>query len=645
MELNKQQKSAAEYSGNNKHLLVLAGAGTGKTRTIIGRAIHLLRNNVPSKRIVLLTFTRRAASEMKHRMELELGETVKGIFAGTFHRFCLDTMKSVPRLFGVENSTIIDRDDQLSLVRLIRGGLRKEKEKFPHAARLIDLYSYSRNTEMNLREYLNKFSDYNDNIVDRIIELFELYEKRKKERNYLDFDDILYVFLETIRKNKRLKETLKGLFSHILVDEMQDTNPLQWGILENLANPAQLFCVGDDAQSIYAFRGADFKNVHSFKEKMPDSDIIRLELNYRSGQKTLDLANWLLNESDLEYNRDLKAFRGKGITPKLIEFYDNYDEARWIADDIISRKGNGQPYEDIMVLIRAAYLAREIEATFVEKEIPYVFIGGTALLRSAHVKDIISMLRAAENPKDELAWIRFLKCWPRIGDRTAANTVDALIRTNNYKNAIVELEKLFAWKPEIPDSVKDITDNLMNPFKAIQQARKHLEPLLSEKYDHWSARVRDLELFEKLAQKFTSVTEFIETYTLDPVYNKEIGPKENDDVVTLITIHSAKGTESPVCYIPTALPGVFPHIRSLGNEDSVEEERRILYVGMTRAIDELIITRGEGSGYNVYYGASALGDESNTKYFLNDIPEGLVDYQVDKTDDNPGFLDDLKDMF
>ena len=282
---------------------------------------------------------------------------------------------------------------------------------------------------------------------------------------------------------------------------------------------------------------------------------------------------------------------------------------------------------------------------FVEKDIPYVFIGGTALLRSAHVKDIICMLRASDNPKDELAWIRFLKCWPRIGDRTAANTVDELIKTKTHKEAITVLEKLYKWKKEIPDSIKNTTKNLNNPSKAIKEVRRFLEPLLSEKYDNWSARIRDLELFEKLAKKFTSVNEFIETYTLDPVYNKEISRKDKDDVVTLITIHSAKGTEAPVCYLPTALPGVYPHIRSLGNDDSIEEERRILYVGMTRAIDELIITRGERSGYNVFHGASALGDEENTNYFLSEIPEVLVDYHHKGLDENPGFLQDLKDIY
>lgn len=645
MELNNQQRVAAEYSGKNDHILVLAGAGTGKTRTIIGRAIFLLKNNVSSKRIVLLTFTRRAASEMKHRLELELGDIVKGIFAGTFHRFCLDIMKSIPGVFGVETFTVIDRDDQLSLVRLLRGSIRKEKEKFPQAASLINFYSYSRNTSLDFKEYMYKFSHFNESVIDRIIEIFKQYELRKKDRNYLDFDDILSVFLENIKKNNKLKQSLKTLFSHILVDEMQDTNPLQWGILENLANPAKLFCVGDDAQSIYAFRGADFKNVHSFKERMANSDIIKLEKNYRSGQETLDLANWLLNNSKLKYNRKLTAVRGKGVKPRLIDFPNNYDEARWIANDIISRKGNGQPYEDIMILIRAAFLSREIEATFVEMEIPYIFIGGTALLRSAHVKDIICMLRAAENPRDELAWVRFLKCWPRIGDRTAANAVDILIKTENNSDAFVELSKLFDWRPEIPESVKKVYQRLNKPSLAIKEARKFLDPILSEKYDRWSARIQDLDLLERLAKRFTSISEFIETYTLDPVYNKEVNPKENNDLVTIITIHSAKGTESAVCYLPCAMPGVYPHIRSLGNDDDVEEERRVLYVGMTRAIDELIITRGERTGYNVFHGASALGDEDNTKYFLNEIPENLVEYNYENDDDSPGFLQDLQDIF
>ncbi|MGB5991820.1 MAG: UvrD-helicase domain-containing protein, partial [Desulfobacterales bacterium] len=261
--LNKNQQIAAEYK--DKHILVLAGAGTGKTLTIIARAEYLIREGVDPRRILLLTFTRRAAREMTDRLYLSIGNAANVVTTGTFHHFCLLTMRRMADKFGIQDFTVIDRDDQNSLMRLARVGYVKKGEKFPKASQLVNVFSYSRNTNMNVLEYLNKYTEFDEETSNKILNVFTEYKQRKQLNRYLDFDDILYRFGKKLHEDSSISNQLRSRYDHILVDETQDTNPLQWIILDGLKDPAKLFCVGDDAQSIYAFRGADFRNVHSFK--------------------------------------------------------------------------------------------------------------------------------------------------------------------------------------------------------------------------------------------------------------------------------------------------------------------------------------------------------------------------------------------
>ncbi|MEE9118292.1 MAG: ATP-dependent helicase, partial [Calditrichia bacterium] len=311
--LNKNQQIAAEYK--DQHILVLAGAGTGKTLTIIERAEHLIRKGVDPRRILLLTFTRRAAREMTDRLYLSIGDAANAVTAGTFHHFCLLTMRKMADKFGIQHFTVIDRDDQNSLMKLARAGYVKKKEKFPRASQLVNIFSYSRNTNMNILEYLDKYTEFDEETSNKILSVFSEYKQRKQLNRYLDFDDILHQFGKKLHEDPSIRKRLRSRYDHILVDEMQDTNPLQWLILDGLKDPAKLFCVGDDAQSIYAFRGADFRNVHSFKDRIPDSVVLKLADNYRSTQEILDVSNWLLKESSLKYNKKLKAQRGAGIKP------------------------------------------------------------------------------------------------------------------------------------------------------------------------------------------------------------------------------------------------------------------------------------------------------------------------------------------
>jgi len=632
MQLNPQQQAAVEATG--QHVLLLAGAGTGKTATIIGRAAHLIRQGVKARRILLLTFTRRAAREMVARLERDLGAGSRGVVAGTFHHFCLLTMRRQPKAFGMAEVTVIDRDDQLQLVRLARAGVRRKGEQFPQAAKILSAISFARNTNAPLAAYLDKHTDWDDDTTQRVLQVAKVYRERKRQRGYLDFDDLLHRFAAVLHKDPKVRDRVAGSFDHVLVDEMQDTNPLQWLIIEALKGSATLFCVGDDAQSIYAFRGADFRNVHAFADRVPGATIMKLEENYRSTQPILDLANWLLDGSTLEYGKRLRAHRGPGATPLLLDFDDEWAEGDWIAVDLIERHERGAPWRDHMIITRTAWATRALESALVERQVPYRFVGGTQLFQAAHVKDLLALVRTGLSHRDELAWVRYLTLWPGIGDVRAARTVDKLLPLPGLPEALDTLRSTWKGDPRIPQGPRDVWLDRAKPADVIAQATRFLEPLLEQRYDNWNDRKRDLALLAKLAERHRSLPAFLETYALDPVSATEAARLEQDDNVTLITAHSAKGTEAPVCYLLRVEPGLYPHTRSLGEIDQEEEERRVLYVAMTRAKDTLILTRSNRMGGQRVFWGGAAGQHApeGTAYLLEDLPDALIDHADDLID-------------
>ncbi|MBW2366773.1 MAG: ATP-dependent helicase [Deltaproteobacteria bacterium] len=625
MDLNSEQHRAATFGQG--HVLVLAGAGTGKTRTIIARAAHLIRNDVAPHRILLLTFTRRAAREMVVRLRQMIGTGAARLQAGTFHHFCLKTMRRMPDAFMIQGATVIDRDDQIQLMRLIRSEIKEKGRSFPRASELVNLCSYARNTLQSAEDYLYQHSDYDASDIDRICQVFESYGRRKRVNRYLDYDDILFRFVERLHADHQLSRKLGGLYDHILVDEMQDTNPLQWQVLEALHNPAWLFCVGDDAQSIYAFRGADFRNVHAFTDRVSGSVVLRLEENYRSTQGILDVSNWLLQGSSIAYDKNLIAHRKKQSKPLLLNFNNDFNEAEWVASDLSQRHKTGRPWRDHMIITRTGYGARAIESFMVENDIPYQFVGGTSLLQTAHVKDLLSLVRAAFNHRDELAWARYLTLWPKIGDVTAARLIKAMHQSVSVSDALVCLAERLKGRDEIIQGPRIISSNFDSPADAITEASRFLLPMMEKRYDNWRTRRHDYELLIRLAGNHRSLSAFLEAYTLDPISISSAAHKEDDDIVTLTTVHSAKGTEAPVCYLIRVEPGMYPHKRSMGSEAEREEERRILYVAMTRAQDELIITRthnpygcfpSQGGGFRGW-------GQSVSDYFIEDLDAPLVD--------------------
>lgn len=359
-ELNPQQKQAATTVAQN--CLVLAGAGCGKTKTIVARAAYLIDQGLPAQQIQILTFTRRAASEIVTRVEQHMGAQSKGLRASTFHTFCMYLLRRNPRAFGLTQFSIIDRDDQLLMFRLLRG--KDKGNVLPKAAELCDLYSYARNTKTKLSDALFKQLPQAVEYKSQIAELMKAYEQRKQERNFLDYDDILSIVAVHLQNSPELVKWVTGFCSALLVDEMQDTNPLQWALLQPLVGKVKLFCVGDDAQSIYGFRGADFENIHHFKERVPDAEVLTLEMNYRSTQGILDLSNWLLEQSQIDYDKHLQAYRGNGLKPQLHILSNEFEEANWIVQDLNQRHSQGAAWAEHMILLRSGFSGRYLEGGF-----------------------------------------------------------------------------------------------------------------------------------------------------------------------------------------------------------------------------------------------------------------------------------------
>ena len=593
MPLNAAQQRAISHAGG--HALVLAGAGTGKTTTLIARGVELLTRGVAPERIIMVTFTRRATREIRERLVQEVGEVADRMRVGTFHRISLDLMRLAPQAFDIQSCTVIDEDDREQLMRLARGSLisndTKERDtSMPKAGQLVDWLSYARNTNVPVRQYLVANELLLAEQLELVMQVYERYEARKKQARYLDFDDILYRCALHLTTNKALRERVAGRFDHVLVDEIQDTSTLQWQLLHALRQHAELFCVGDDAQSIYAFRGANFTTVHDFATLVKGGTVYRLTENYRSTQPILDISNWLLAASPLNYAKQLVAARGSGPKPLLVECDDDLAQGVWVANDVQRRHHNGMPWASMTVLVRTAWSARPVESAFIERNIPYVFVGGTSLLKAAHVRDVLSLLRVRINLRDDVAWMRYLTLWKGVGDRTAERYVQQINACDSLEQAA---EFLYRSKPGNDGPAMPLLHLLASdatPAAQMLAAGQALEGLLRTKYqfEHWDQRRKDIELLARVAGRFRSLAAFVEEFLLDPLHASQVTPP--GDAVIISTVHAAKGSESDIVYLARADAGQYPHSRAESEAD-IEEERRVLYVALTRAKDELIVLR------------------------------------------------------
>ncbi len=602
--LNPEQYQATTFEG--KHLLVLAGAGTGKTRTIIARAVYLLQQGVRPGSIKILSFTRKSANEIVSRIQIESENLpcAQDLSGSTFHSWGMELIQRYPQIFRLTGYTCMDDEDQLSAIKLCMGRVYNKqkitvKDLRITAKQILEVYSYSVNTRKNLTDSIkfkfNLTTETQDTIqvaskIKSICEpVIRVYLDYKNSRKYIDYDDMLNIVAMTFRKTPDFREIVASQYTHILVDEAQDTNPLQWILLENFFPYCHLFCVGDDAQSIYSFRGADFKSIHSFSKRVPEGQIIKLNRNYRSYQEILNLANWVLKCSPLDYDKDLVSERGSGEKPIIYYLDGEWEEAELITDMIAKAFAEEQTYGDHMVLGRSIMHLRKVEAACLKKHIPYVVYGGTGLMKSAHVRDVVSALRIIANYKDELAWIRYLLLWNGIGDVTASKIVDVALEQNGIYSSINSILPRLPSGQDPYDTLFELIDLSLNPKEAIDIALMHLEPRLQLHYDNWDFRKKDFTALKMVAAQCKDIATFINEFVLDPSVDAIKGSAHSpSDVVRLSTIHSAKGLESKCCYIVNVSPKTFPSSQAV-SDDEIEEERRCLYVALTRAKDKLYI--------------------------------------------------------
>lgn len=539
-----KQQLAVIKAPTNKNICVVAAAGSGKTFTISKRVVHLLETNIDPKKIVVLSFTRKAANEIRTRINN------KEVVCSTFHQFCLTIIRSMTSVFGPHRTVIDEQDKEQLMSQYVDKSI---------VQKLNRMHSYARNTMTLVDEDDPDFLDV------ELTTVFSQYEEQKDDQRMLDFDDILCKFNEKL--TPKLSTFLANHFRYIHVDEFQDTNNLQTSILKKLVDGGSfLFAVGDSRQEIYGFRGSDYRNILEFTNIYPNSVSLELTLNFRSVQPILDLSNQLLCRSPIDYGSSIKSSSGDGEIPLLVEFYDHKDvyreEARWVVKQIRSN------YSDYMIIVRTSFEARAFENELLRCKIPYTFIGGKSVLNAAHIKDVVSVLRSAIKC-DRLSMTRYLCMWPGIGPAKAASMIEQGL--GKYQGLL--------------DAVKSAT----TVTDAIDIAVSGISHLFDARYKGSAdKRMYDIRQLSYIGASHKTLQSFIDTYNLDPVDDEQ-----DDKKVLLITSHSSKGMERKNVFISKVQWGHFPHPRS-----TTEEERRLLYVAMTRAKDRLIMTTINGRDSN-----------------------------------------------
>jgi ATP-dependent DNA helicase UvrD/PcrA len=606
-ELNKEQRRAveqgidAECATTAPALLVIAGAGSGKTKTLAHRVAHLVINGIDPHRILLLTFTRRAAEEMIRRVKRitanALGsQHIDLPWSGTFHAIGARVLREYATQIGLKPSfTILDRSDAADLMDLVRHelGQSKKTSRFPKKDTCLSIYSFTINSGKSLEQVLAENFPWCVEWEGDLRQLFQSYTAAKQRQNVLDYDDLLLYWAEMMR-DADLAAEIGGRFDHILVDEYQDTNRLQSQILLSLKPTGWgLMVVGDDAQSIYSFRAATVRNILDFpKHFRPAADIITLEQNYRSTQPILDACNQVIKFAKERYTKNLRSDRRSKQRPFLTVVRDEAAQAKFVADQILESREAGVPLKAQAVLFRASHHSAQLEIELTRRNIPFVKYGGLKFLEAAHVKDVLSVLRWCENPRDRVAGFRVLQLLPGIGPSTAAKILDE-VEANGESEALHDIRVPKAAAEDWPSFDKLFEQmrkgSIIWPaeFELIQEwYAPHLERI----YDDAQMRVADVAQLAQIATGYGSRERFLTELTLDPpdaTSGRAGDGLKDEDYTILSTIHSAKGQEWRVVRILNVVDGCIPSDRATGTHQEIEEERRLLYVAMTRAKDEL----------------------------------------------------------
>ncbi|MBA4372850.1 MAG: ATP-dependent DNA helicase [Thermodesulfovibrio sp.] len=596
-ELNPQQYAAVMH--RDGPALVLAGAGTGKTRVVTYRVARLIESGVRPENILLLTFTNKAAREMMRRAELLAGRNTSGLFGGTFHHIANLILRQHYILAGYRQGfSILDREDTKELFEACIAEIYQKDTVLPQGSVLLEICSLSKNTNRTLDEVIAlRFPHFMD-AVEEVTRIASQYESKKQSLNLMDFDDLLLLWKKVFAENDKIREYYSLKFKHILVDEYQDTNRLQSDIIDlATGGPQNLMVVGDDAQSIYSFRGAAFENILKFPERYQNTVIHKLTTNYRSTPEILHLANSIISRNRNQFSKELTAVLPPGGLPNSVPLKDIFQEAEFVASVLTDMNADGTAFDDIAILYRSHYQSMQLQMELQRRGIPFEIRSGLKFFEQAHVKDILSYLKVIINPFDEIGWKRVLKLVKGIGNISAGRIWDTIKKTDNPAEAIPEAGKHVPGKAtegfnRLLDVIRELKDAqyLTAPSAAIDHVLRHgYEDHLYNIYPNAEVRIEDIEQLTRFAAKYDSLEVFLSELALQGIVEPDAGGEEAPEGrVILSTVHQAKGLEWSTVFIIGMNDGKFPSAKSLKSDDE-EEERRLFYVAATRAREALYI--------------------------------------------------------
>jgi DNA helicase-2/ATP-dependent DNA helicase PcrA len=598
---------------NNIHgpMLIIAGAGSGKTRTIVYAVAKLLSSGVYPSQIMLVTFTNKAASEMIKRVESLLGKRPKGIWAGTFHSIANRFLRIYCKTLNMKpNYTIMDEGDAKALMKLAISDtdVSELEQRFPTSAQAKDILSFSINCNKTIEEVvLWKYLHYNDAaIIAKLKQVFKIYAKKKEADSLLDFDDLL-VFWNRLLEERDVARMIAKRIQYVLVDEYQDTNYIQDDIIHKIVknNPEQnVIAVGDDAQSIYAFRGANFQNILRFEKRYKNCKRHTITYNYRSRPQILELANDSIKHNKKQFKKKMKPTRPEGLIPYQVNVGSEDDQARFITNQVLKLRDDGFALNEMSILYRAASHSIRIEVELQAKNIPYEVRAGVSFFERAHIKDLLAHLKVIENPYDEVSWSRILGIVGGIGQTSNSKIRKALLSTDAPMKKLLDKRFYTTKLSGIPKigvknlvkhvtTVADITPQ-DDPATMINRITQSLEDYIKTKYNTPDQRLEDLNQLAIYSQKFGTIQRFLENLSLNrsTIESKTVmmgSQQEDEPPLVLSTIHRAKGLEWRAVFIPMLCENLFPTSRVVGDDEAFEEERRVFYVAVTRAKDQLYL--------------------------------------------------------
>ena len=601
-ELNEEQLKVV--TAPDGPILVIAGAGSGKTRVVTYRVAHLLERGVSPQAILLLTFTNKAAREMLHRVEHLIKMDTRYIWGGTFHHIGnLILRQNSKRVDYKPNFVILDNEDAKDMIELVtkEAKIDTKERRFPKGQVLKEVFSYAVNTLEDLDKTVDLKYPYFTDILDEIDLIQRGYTEKKRASNAMDFDDLLYYWHRILGEDETLRKYYATVFSHILVDEYQDTNRIQAEIVDfmGLIN-RNVTVVGDDAQSVYSFRGANFRNILEFPKRYPEARVFRLETNYRSTPEILDLANHSISHNTRQFEKNLKAVKGSGVVPVVTSLRDVLQQAEFVAQRILELRDEGVPLSEIAVLYRAHYHSMELQMELTRRDIPFEIRSGLRFFEQAHIKDVVAFLRVMVNPTDEISWKRILKMFPRIGKKTADHMYDYIKTSPDPVALFITGEIGRQFKSLQPDNVERLS-KLFGELEGLQKLEalsdmvsavlKHgYMEYLKFTYPNHENRLEDINQLMNFATEYDSLIDFLSELSLmSGITGEEVveGGTEDEKVV-LSTIHQAKGLEWRAVFLIWCAEGRFPNPKAV-EEGETEEERRLFYVAATRAMDQLYL--------------------------------------------------------